>query len=76
MDSNESDSSEHKKGEAEEPEEKDRKYPRRSLKDRRRIWIDHNYKGPQRRYHFRRLKNDRREEDKTEDDLKNHFLKS
>jgi hypothetical protein len=48
-----------------EDQEKDssehRKHERRSLKDRRRLWGNPKYKGPERRYHLRKLVKDRRD---------------
>ncbi len=73
MDNSGSDNPDLKNSEADETEDKDRKDFRRTLKDRRRNWMDHKYKGPQRRYHIRRLKKDRRDKDEPEDDLKNYI---
>lgn len=61
-----------RQGEVEE-DAAERKFVRRTLVDRRRHTHHHAYKGHQRRYHIRRLKNDRRDVEELEDDLGKHI---
>jgi len=46
-----------------------RKFERRTLKDRRRLWNNRNYKKSNKRYHQRRCGKDRRDGYKSKDDL-------
>ena len=62
-----------RQGEVEE-DAAERKFVRRTLVDRRRHTHHLGYKGHQRRYHIRRLKNDRRDVPEPEkDDLGKHI---
>ncbi len=75
-DNNLQETEEHGNEKTEEAQDEDihRNDPRRTLKDRRSHWKHPNYKGPQRRYHLRRLNKARRaEEEEPEDDLGKHI---
>ncbi len=54
-------------------ETEQRKFGRRTLRDRRRPWGNQNRKGSDRRYHKRRSGKDRRKDEQTEDDLGKHI---
>lgn len=64
-----------RQGKEDEAQEDDpeRKFVRRTLVDRRRHTRHLGYKGHQRRYHLRRLKNDRRDGSEPADDLGKHI---